>query len=218
MNPKVSKRGSARSKPQSRLQEERVSELLDIALMEFVERGFEGASLSEIARRANASKTTFYSRFPTKEELFVAVLDRRMDQVFGEMVPSLPPQPPIADTLKEYGYRLAGHLSSKEHVALFRLVCTELPRFPKLAQRYYDLGAKRSISVLIAYFSEQIGRGRIANEDPTLLAQDFLNFLMGSLRWVIHGFERRPTRHELQDHADGATRVFLRAYPLERPS
>lgn len=35
-----------------------------------ISEGFSAASTNEIARRANLSKTTFYSRFPTKERLF----------------------------------------------------------------------------------------------------------------------------------------------------
>jgi AcrR family transcriptional regulator len=46
---------------QARLDDDRVSELLDVATEVFIEYGFDGASTNKIARRANCSKTTFYS-------------------------------------------------------------------------------------------------------------------------------------------------------------
>ncbi|HTF70452.1 MAG TPA: helix-turn-helix domain-containing protein [Edaphobacter sp.] len=54
-----------------RLDEDRLAELLDIAAEVFITKGFEAASTNEIAKRSNSSKGTFYSRFPTKEDLFL---------------------------------------------------------------------------------------------------------------------------------------------------
>jgi AcrR family transcriptional regulator len=45
----------------------------------FAERGFYGASVEDIAERAGFSKGAFYSNFETKEDLFLAVLDDRID-------------------------------------------------------------------------------------------------------------------------------------------
>jgi AcrR family transcriptional regulator len=55
-----------------------LTELLDVATEVFVSEGFSAASTNEIARHANSSKTTFCSRFPTEEQLFLAVIERRM--------------------------------------------------------------------------------------------------------------------------------------------
>ena len=79
----------------ARLDEERLTELLDVATEVFVSEGFSAASTNEIARRANSSKTTFYSRFPTKEQLFLAVIERRITAIFSQVAASLPEEPPI---------------------------------------------------------------------------------------------------------------------------
>jgi TetR/AcrR family transcriptional regulator of autoinduction and epiphytic fitness len=78
----------------ARLHEERLTELLDVAAEVFISEGFSAASTNEIARRANSSKTTFYSRFPTKEQLFLAVIERRMTGIFRQVDASLPEEPP----------------------------------------------------------------------------------------------------------------------------
>src|SRR5260370_6544169 len=102
----------------ARLDEERLTELLDVAAEIFMSEGFSAASTNEIARRANSSKTTFYSRFPTKEQLFLAVIERRMTGVFQQVAGSLPDESPIEETLQKYGSALIQLTLSKDQIAL----------------------------------------------------------------------------------------------------
>jgi len=53
--------------------------LIDAAGAVFAERGFYGASVEEIAERAGFTKGAFYSNFETKEDLFLALLDQRIE-------------------------------------------------------------------------------------------------------------------------------------------
>ena len=49
--------------------------LLEVAKQEFLEKGFEGASLRTIAQKAQTSPRAIYTRFANKEELFAAVVE-----------------------------------------------------------------------------------------------------------------------------------------------
>ena len=51
--------------------------LLDAALQVFSRRGYSAASVDEIAAEAGYSKGAVYSNFSNKEELFLALIDRR---------------------------------------------------------------------------------------------------------------------------------------------
>jgi AcrR family transcriptional regulator len=55
--------------------------ILDAAAEVFLERGFEGASVDEIADVARAGKPTIYARFPGKEALFTAVVERNVREI-----------------------------------------------------------------------------------------------------------------------------------------
>ena len=55
---------------------ERKNDLLDAALVEFAERGFEGTSTEDIARRAGISQPYLFRLFGTKKELFKATVSR----------------------------------------------------------------------------------------------------------------------------------------------
>src|SRR3984885_16356391 len=55
---------------------ERRNDVLDAALVEFAERGLEGTSTEDIARRAGISQPYLFHLFGTKKELFKATVSR----------------------------------------------------------------------------------------------------------------------------------------------
>lgn len=198
----------------ARLDDERLAELLDVAAEVFISEGFTAASTNEIARRANSSKTTFYSRFPTKEQLFLAVLERRMNAIFREVSQWLPEEPPVEETLRNFGLAVVERALTKDQTALVRVVSMEAARFPALGKLFFELGPNRGETTLAAYFSKQIQRGRLADEDPRLMAQHFMSLITGGpVRWFILGLDPEPMPPaETKRHLAAAIRVFVKAY------
>lgn len=70
---------STRQTSTRRTAAERREEILDAALTEFAERGFEGASTDAIARRVGLSQPYLFRLFGTKKELFIETVRRCMD-------------------------------------------------------------------------------------------------------------------------------------------
>ena len=198
----------------ARLDEERLTELLDVAAEIFISEGFSAASTNEIARRANSSKTTFYSRFPTKEHLFLAVIERRINGIFQQVAGSLPEERPIEETLQKFGSALIRLALSKEQIALIRVVSMEAAKFPELGKRYYELGPKRAEERLAAYLRKQVERGRLLNEDTRQMAQHFVSLVTGGpVRWFVLGFDPiSMSKNAIQKHLDSAVLMFMRAY------
>jgi TetR/AcrR family transcriptional regulator of autoinduction and epiphytic fitness len=202
------------SRSDLRLEESRVAELLDIASQVFLANGFAGASMNEIARLSNSSKTTFYARFPTKEKLFIAVMERRMDTVLGEVTAPLPAESPIDIALKEYGTRFLRFALSDDQITLFRIISMESVRFPELGARFYELGPKRGQAFLAGYLQEQIKLGYLLKDNPWTMAEHLVSLLSGGpVRWTILGLQTATrTREKQQEHIAAALKVFLRAY------
>ena len=69
--------------------EERRQQLLDVARSLFAEKGFDGASVEEIANRANVSKPVVYEHFGGKEGVYAVVVDREMHYLLGSMSSAL---------------------------------------------------------------------------------------------------------------------------------
>jgi AcrR family transcriptional regulator len=61
--------------------EQRRSALLDSAMRCFAEKGYEATSIDDIVRHANTSKGAIYNYFKSKEEIFLQILERRIDRM-----------------------------------------------------------------------------------------------------------------------------------------
>ena len=209
----VKKRSQAPSLTRKRLQDDRIAELLDIAAEVFIAGGYSAASTNKMARLANASKTTFYSRFPTKKDLFLAVIERRMTAIF-EQVARFSERVSIESTLREFGENVIRIALSPEQISLVRMVSMESGRYPELAKRFFENGPKRGEDSLAAYLSRQITLARLRDEDPLMMARNLMSLITGSpVRWFVLGFDPQPlSERALKKHVADVVTLFLRAY------
>ncbi|MEA2422142.1 MAG: hypothetical protein QOF55_1241, partial [Thermoleophilaceae bacterium] len=112
-------------------------ELLTAALRIFGRRGYQQASVDEIAAEAGYSKGALYWHFPSKEELLLALLDERIDARMREMVALLESAAPERDMSVEAGREFARQLSGQRDLLLLdREYWTLAIRDPKLRARY----------------------------------------------------------------------------------
>jgi TetR/AcrR family transcriptional regulator, repressor of the mexAB-oprM multidrug resistance operon len=81
--------------------EQRVSALLDVAVAEFLERGFDAVTMADIARRAGIRSGAVYWYFPSKDHLLAAVMDRANDARWTRL-DELPAGTSAADKLVTY--------------------------------------------------------------------------------------------------------------------
>src|SRR4051812_15565391 len=72
--------------PRSSRGEARRAGILSAARDVFLERGFEGATLDEIVRRAGGSRTTIYEQFGGKEGLFAAIIANVCEEVVAPLL------------------------------------------------------------------------------------------------------------------------------------
>ncbi|HEX6232803.1 MAG TPA: TetR/AcrR family transcriptional regulator [Jiangellaceae bacterium] len=68
---------------------QRREQLLDVGRALFAERGFDGASIEEIASRAGVSKPVVYEHFRSKEGLYAVVVDREMEHLLDLITSAL---------------------------------------------------------------------------------------------------------------------------------
>lgn len=174
---KNGREAQARTRP--RLVGQRLEELLDVAAEVFIADGFASASTNVIAQRGGASKASLYARFPTKEALFLAVLEHRMNRIFQAVAATIPPEAPLRDALTAFATRFSHLIFNQAQIALLRVVSMETARFPQLGQRFFELGPGRGLAALAGYMDAQIGRGALRPDDPKLLAQQFLGMIAG---------------------------------------
>jgi hypothetical protein len=154
------------------------------------------------------------TRDSQQRQLFLAVIERRMTGIFQQVAGSLPQEPPVEDTLRNFGSALIRLALSKEQIALVRVISMEAAKFPELGKRFYKLGPKRGEEALAAYLRKQAEKGRLSNDDTRQMAQHFMGLVTGGpVRWFVLGFVPSSlSESALQKHLKSAIQVFMRAY------
>lgn len=126
----------------------RMEHLLDIATEVFLRHGYANANVADITTRAGASKKTIYSRYPTKADLFIAVITRKISEQQETYAKALVLKEPLAKILEDFGTSLLNSISNPEARALYQVVVAESPEFPKLASAFWKIGPQRSVMML----------------------------------------------------------------------
>src|ERR1700751_4574245 len=108
--------------------------ILDSARKVFLERGFEGASIDEIAEVARSGKPTIYARFRDKRALFTEVVTRDILSRITEFKSKVPTGATIEERLTSAAITLLHWGFDSDRIALMRLAVAEARRFPDLAR------------------------------------------------------------------------------------
>ena len=88
--------------------EETTRRLLEAAAVEFVENGYDGAVVSDIARRAGLTTGAVYARWPHKSDVMVAALDHVFEQILPKQrIKDIGlDEMPVSDLLAAWGANL----------------------------------------------------------------------------------------------------------------
>ena len=187
--------------------------LLDVAAQSFLEKGYEATSVGAIARRAHASKETFYTKFNSKSELFRAVMRRLMDRFVSDLGSVLASDRGPDKALTAFGTLMLERMVSDEGVGMQNIIFMEARRFPEVADIFYELGPRRTVDALTAYFESQVKKGTLRKMDTGVAATHFMALLTTDMMMLRSlGYLGKPTSEEKSRRIHSAVDVFLRAY------
>ena len=128
------KRAAVRfGRPPKELAGEVDARILDAARKVFLQRGFEGASIDEIAEVARSGKPTIYARFRDKRALFTAVVTRDILVRITEFKSEVPTGTTIEERLTSAASTLVHWGLNSDRIGLLRMAVAEARRFPDLA-------------------------------------------------------------------------------------
>ncbi len=89
VDPSSKHRSVPRTQPSRMPRDERRAQLLASALEVFVNHGYHGAAMDEIAETAKVSKPVLYQHFPSKRDLYLALLDEHLESLTAMLVAAL---------------------------------------------------------------------------------------------------------------------------------
>jgi TetR/AcrR family transcriptional regulator len=132
-----------------RRKEARPGELLAAALELFVEKGYAGTRVEEVAKRAGVSKGTLFLYFSSKEELFKAVVRENISGRFSEWTAELESYDGSSADLLRYCLEVWWErVGSTQASCIPKLMMSEGSNFPELAA-FYELEVIRPGDELI---------------------------------------------------------------------
>jgi TetR/AcrR family transcriptional regulator len=130
-------RGDDAHSKRERRKEARPGELLDAALDLFVEKGFAATRSEEVAARAGVSKGTLFLYFPSKEELFKAVVRENISGRFSEWNEEFETFEGSTADMVRYCMRVWWErIGATRASGITKLVISEARNFPDLAAFY----------------------------------------------------------------------------------
>jgi len=178
----------------------------------FMDLGFDGASMGEIARSAGVSKGTLYVYFTDKCRLFEAIVEQEMLQQ-DEVSFDLDPARDAPTTLKEFGEAYVALLCRPGGGSAIRTVMAIAERMPEVGRRYYERVLDRIINRLAAYMQARVRAGELAIDDCQLAASQFVQTCHASL-FLPFLFQAAPapSAERIAKVVESATRMFLAAY------
>jgi AcrR family transcriptional regulator len=196
--------------------------ILDAAAKVFLDRGFSGASVDEIAEVACAGKPTIYARFHNKDALFTAVIERlvrRDTSLEGVSCAGAS----IDDRLRALAAAILNAVLTPETIGLIRVAVAEARRFPELATSVSRMARERKAEAVRRLLSD------LADSDQTRAlpaftadrlpetARRFLE-LVGPpmLLRALFGEDPAALRAEIGPHAARAVALFLAACGQEK--
>jgi len=152
-----------------RRKEARPGELLDAALDLFVEKGFAATRSEEVAARAGVSKGTLFLYFPSKEELFKAVISENLAGRFEQWNAQFAAfQGSTPEMLRECVQIWWDNIGSTKVSGITKLMFSEGRNFPELAQFYREQFVAPAHELLRRILQRGIDRGEFAPVDLDL--------------------------------------------------
>ena len=166
--------------------------------------GFAATRLDDVARRAGVAKGTIYLYFRDKESLFQELVRATLSPVVGTLetaqIADLPVRV-IAETIADIFVREIFGTRRKD---VIRLIITEGPRFPKLAEFYYREVIERVTAVLRTMLSRAAARGELPSDALVRFPQLLVAPALVAIVWngMFDRFEPLDVRELMRAHLD----------------
>jgi AcrR family transcriptional regulator len=150
--------------PRAGRRAERRQAILAAALKEFAARGFAAARLDDVADAAGIAKGTIYLYFRDKETLFQDLILSEMGPVVATLETALAVDLPVRAVAERAVELFVREIYGTSRREIIRLILSEGPRFPQLADFYYREVLSRIIAAVRALLRRALDRGELRSD------------------------------------------------------
>lgn len=197
-----------------RLTDRKRQAIIQAAIIEFRNNGFEITSMDKIAATAGVSKRTVYNHFPSKEELFAEILNQLWIRVTAELETAYRPDLPLRDQLRVLLMAKLQMLGDDNFLDLARVAIAATIHSPERAQDMVARMGEREEGLTVWIRAAQAD-GRLKAVAPEFAAQQIHGLLKSFAFWPQISMGQPSLSAEEQNTvADSALAMFLGYYQL----
>ncbi|KZY04932.1 TetR family transcriptional regulator [Sulfitobacter sp. HI0040] len=176
----------------------------------FFRCGYEGATVDAIAAEGKVSKATMYSYYPTKEQLFLSVVEsecgRLADEILRPLIASLEPRA----QLEELALRMVDLTLDDTYIRLLRTCIGASEALPEVGEVYFRAGPKPARELVGQVLERLTREGALDVDDARRASDHFIHLCVSGLLMPRLLAVKRPVHRE--KHAGEAVAAFLRLY------
>jgi TetR/AcrR family transcriptional regulator, fatty acid metabolism regulator protein len=187
---------------QAQLVAARRSQILDAATRVFASKGFNRATIRDIARDAGIADGTIYNYFANKTDLLFGLLDRLNDTERRPASLGLAGEAPVGGSFGDFfrAYLRQRVETLWSNADLFRAVLPELLANPELRARYHDEVIAPTMALGEGAFRALVAAGAMRDLDVPLSTRIVAGSVLGLMVLQLLGDETLAGRwHELPD-------------------
>ncbi len=174
----VPRKANTPGRPTLQELEKRKVAILDIATSLFLQQGYASTSLVDIAKQAGVATRTIYQHYGDKEDIFRAVVDRRIEEKQKEL-----PVIDINEDLVSVLFSITKYINavslSDKAIPFQRLLTAESNRFPELMGKVFQEQYERFHLTVTAIFERLEETGKIPPGDHSRTARYFNDLMHG---------------------------------------
>ena len=185
------------------MKQEKLDSILDTAKKMFARYGLQKTSLEEVARMARVAKATIYNYFGSKDQVYLEVLRREMDEIEEKISSSVAQEVLPGDKLTtfvkaKFRYmRQAINILNLDREGIEKL----LPSAESIRNELFD----REVNIIHSILKQGVEKGVFHLNDLILTARAIAHALKGfELNWLVHESEER-----IEHYLDGLMAILF---------
>jgi len=183
----------------------------------FLENGYAETSMDEISAAARVSKTTLYTRFPSKGSLFAAMVRSYSEESAMRFFPEDFDDLTLEEALRQIGGRFVDLVCSDEALRLETLIDNEGARDTEVIEIYRRNGPEHNFRTVEAYLRHAARRGLIEITDFRFAAVQFLTSVRGDPHAYSAAGQYSQSETSAEVRVKKVVNFFLNGIRKQRP-
>jgi AcrR family transcriptional regulator len=197
---------------------DRREQILDVATGLFAQQGFQGTTTKLIAEKSGVTEALIFRHFPGKEELYWAVIERKIDRAapLERLLENLESGGDDLDILSRVAFEILERRAKDQ--TLSRLLLFSVLEKHELSERFFRNYISNYFEVLARFVRQGVSAGRFRKVDPLLAARGFIGMVVYH-SWIQELFGGKEVQNfDLKVVSRTLARIWLEGVQLGKKS